>query len=647
MEDSKKDSDSETLQVLKILSPRTWNIVKQNNILSVYEIILPLILDRLDFFGGSLSDRLATARTEIFKWLKTNGFIYLDDHGNLIATDKFIERKDYQNFAAFICNLTYDTKTLNQANVDFEFLNSEFFTHKIYVEKFKDISIHDILENLRDSSYLYASNKDVAIRNIANGSFRDEKGNPIMVKSKDGQRVIPLSDSYFESITKPYKQIIDFDNLKNSLESVGIDITKLNSSENAQNIYDELKKINNSSVKLTGELKNKLDYIVSNCSPSTLVFFLFNMQSDIREELNTNLDLSKDNLLYNLMDENKEIIEIRNVLLLNVKPFVQEFNKLLNTFDVTLNFKPFEYLENPDYLSNGKGKDHKYEFPKTMNPVDPTEAIQLMNPEFIDETLIPDYLASMSKKSLMSASAGLNERSEQELVKFFSAILFIDFLRTEYKIPIYPEDLNYQQIEQMSDLKLNPYAKPQIIAIFPIFKKLKLIFNALYNELKPDIRNIKRVLRMIMEGRNSLDNQANTEEAVYDIKSLFVALADYMVNKDIYSLNYDELLDNLLKLNKSNKRLDRGIVRRFNSQYTLLSGIDYTRIKDLENYSEKIKPLLKALEVIINANTNKLAKQKLSEINGKAERLVNIIKNAITTELEHRQTQNISTDDRF
>lgn len=670
--DSKKTLDSTAVKALKVISPRTWNIVKQNNILSVYEIILPLILDRLDYFDNSLSDRLAAARTEISRWLKTNGFIYSDDHGNLISTDKFIEREDCQNFAALICDLTQDTKTLNRANVDFEFLNSEFFKKNIkvnlnsdydfylkkdptqndsaypYVEKFEKISIDDIISKLRNSGYLYSSQKDVAIRNIVNGSFRDEEGYPIMVKSKDGQRVIPLADSYFESITKPYKQIIDFDNLKNSLASAGVDVKKLDSSKNVLEIYDELKNINTSSIKLDGDLKNKLDYIVSNCSPSALVFFLFNIQSDIREELNTNLNVSnKNHLLYNNDNEEiKEIIEVRNVLLLNVEPFVREFNKLLNVFDTTLNFKPFEYLENPDYLSNGKGKGQKFELPKNINPVDPTKAIQLMNPQLIDESRIHDYLIGISKADLQSALAGLNERSEQELVNFFSTVLFINFLNTEYNMDISLKDFYDQSITQLPDLKANPYAKSQIITAFPILKKLKLVFNNLLSVLKPEIRNIKEILRTIIEGRNSLDTQSNTEEAIYDIRSLFNALADYMENRDIYSLNYNDLLDNLLALNKSSNRKDRGIVRRFNSQYTLLSGIDYTEVKQLENYSEELKPLLRSLEVIVNANNNELAKQKLNEIPGKAERIVGNIKTAISDEIARKNTQNESTDEK-
>lgn len=644
---STEKKDSETLQVLKVVSPRSWEIVKQNNILSSYELILPLILDNPDYFNKMLKSNLGSARQLVFNWLEKNGFIILDRDGNPISTDKFIEREDYQNFAAFICNMTYNIKTLNQGHVDFDFLNNDFFKGDILVnlnsdydiKKSKTTSIHNLISNLRNSGYLYSSDKDVAIRNIVNMSFRNKDG-----KSKhylDENKNLSLqSDKYLKDITKYYKQIIDFDNLKNLLSNLkGFDTGTLNKPDiNAIEIYNQLKFIVDNFKILDGDLKNKLDYIVSKCNPNALVFFLCNVQSDIRKEMNSSLKTPyNDTLIF----EDNNIKAIKNVLLLNIKPFLQNLNSLIKKFDVKLNMNVFEYLENPEYRYDNNSKGSKYEVPKNISPIDPTNTLNLMDSSFIDESTIFNKLSQLSDSELKSAYAGLDERTENELIKFYSAVLFINFLNTEYNIPIKPESLDPKTIVQLPDLKTNPYAKAQIVTGFPIFKSLKLIFNKLYDILKPEIKNLKDALETIMRGKTYKDNQENTDSVSRDVENLFKILTSYMKsrNNDIYALNYDDLLN----LVQSDDKVDYRLATQFYSN-KLVTPFGYQKVSELENYSEQAKKALQSLEIILNSFNNNYAKQRLNEINSEATRLVNTITDKLVDVLKKRSTQNVETD---
>lgn len=630
----KKFPNSLAFKYLEKFAPKTLDIIKQNNILSSFELLLPIILDNVKYFiGNEIGAKLAPERYKIVEWLEKNNFITKDKNGSYLLTDKEITSADIRNFAVMICHDIYEIKSLNQGSVDFTFLNSRFFNKDFDIEnngEIQTINIKKVLSDLRSSGYLYSSDKDVAIRNLLNGSFRNKEGKPKvqLVNNKP----ISESDIFTRYITDYYKKIINFNELKESFKSINLsedDKAYLNSNLNAQELYEFLKKVNDT-YSLSNDLKNKVDYIISNCNPYSLILLLIDVQSEIRNKINTDPTLYKNNIKY----VKDEINAIRNNLILKVHPFLEKFNSILDNFDVKLNFDPFTYLENPEYRSEASYSTGKqYELPKNINPIDPEAPKQFLNPKFLEDSNIESYVSdpSVTDTQLQSASANLNNpKVEKELVKYFSSIIFLDLLKEQYDIPLDDEDFDFTTVLQQVNKKINPYAKPQFVTIFPIFHGLKLYFKELYNILKPEIEKIKEQLEQLIKGNTYTNTQVNTEYLYNDVRTLISVLDKYMKsnNYDIFSLNYDDLV-NTVESNLS-------LAQQFYSK-PLFSGYYFTSI---DTILEKINDFLPAFNIALNDNVKNKVNNDISEIESKAHEVVQNIRNAVADEITRRQTKN-------
>lgn len=637
----KEESKSITFSYLKKYLPRTLEVINQDKILSSFELLLPIIVDDpLHFFGNDVKHNAAPEIIKIKTWLEENNFIEYGEHGEVLSTDKPITSVDIRNFATMVCRDIYSMKTLSQGNIDFKFINPFFFDRKNEVldeksNKNVDMSVTQVLSNLRNDGHLYSSSKDIAIRNVLNGSFREKNGNPKAVKVNN--KVTLVSDLFSKFLTQYYKKIINFDVLKSEIQKEqsisDTEKEKLNSGLNSLEIYDHLENISES-LDAGSNLKTKLDYIISNCNPLSLIFLLIDVQSEIRNIMNTDPTLYKQNKFYS---KDGKLSKIRNVLFLQIRPLIKGFNKVLKKFDVNLKFNPFEYLENPEYSAIGNSKGHQFEIPKNINPIDPTMPAYFRKPQYLDIDSVKSDLKTLDDRQLNSASANIyNPRVDEELIKYFSSIIFIDSLAKSYGIPLSPEDYNFDTVLKKINEKGNPTVKSQYMTVFPIFSNLKLYFNELYNVLKPELKNLKETLNDAITGKNYSDTQENTESLLGDVKSLFQTLDDYMKqnNYDIFSLNRDSLVE-VVKSNLS-------LAKQF---YTQPITLGYAQIA-ISDLSKKIEDFLPALDLALNDNTKEGLDKDISQIDTKANVVLNDIKKAITDEIELRRTQNdIITDE--